>query len=105
MGERIRSAPSRPRVSPPWPQLRVPAVRRDRLLAALEPLVDQSGLPVALLSAPAGFGKTTLLSQFCQEVTDSGRGHVAWVALETSGKLAGSVWQTILSALESSPTR
>jgi LuxR family transcriptional regulator, maltose regulon positive regulatory protein len=102
MGERIRSAPSRPRVSPPWPQLRVPAVRRDRLLAALEPLVDQSGLPVALLSAPAGFGKTTLLSQFCQEVTDSGRGHVAWVALETSGKLAGSVWQTILSALESS---
>jgi LuxR family transcriptional regulator, maltose regulon positive regulatory protein len=102
MGSRSWTAPSRPRVSPPWPKLRVPAVRRDRLLTALEPLVDEAGLPLALLSAPAGFGKTTLLSQLCQELTDSGRGHVAWVALETSGKLAGSVWQTILSALGAS---
>jgi LuxR family transcriptional regulator, maltose regulon positive regulatory protein len=102
MGERSSITRSRPRVNPPWSKLRVPVVRRDRLLVALEPLVDESALPLALLSAPAGFGKTTLLSQFCQEVTDGRRGTVAWVALETSGKLAGSVWQSILSALEAS---
>ncbi|MGH3484882.1 MAG: LuxR C-terminal-related transcriptional regulator, partial [Nocardioidaceae bacterium] len=87
---------------PSWPRLRVPVVRRDRLLWSLHPIVDQSGPPLALLSAPAGFGKTTLLSQFCQEISDRGEAHVAWVALDTSGTHAGSIWRAVLSALESS---
>jgi LuxR family maltose regulon positive regulatory protein len=95
-------AAARTRIVPSWPQLRVPVVRRDRLLASLHPIVDRSGPPLALLSAPAGFGKTTLLSQFCQEVTDRGRAHVAWAALDTSGTRAGSIWRTVLSALKSS---
>src|SRR5918996_5639024 len=90
------------RAVPSWPRLRVPVVPRDRLLASLHPIVDQSGPPLALLSAPAGFGKTTLLSQFCQDVTDQDRAHVAWAALDTSGTRAGSIWRSVLSALESS---
>ena len=94
--------PAQTRAVPSWPRLRVPVVRRERLLASLDPIIDQSGPPLGLLSAPAGFGKTTLLSQFCQDVTDQDRAYIAWAALDTSGTRAGSIWRTVLSALESS---
>ncbi|MGH3483824.1 MAG: hypothetical protein ACRDPQ_11400, partial [Nocardioidaceae bacterium] len=56
---RVHGAAATParRTVPSWPRLRVPVVRRDRLLWSLHPIVDQSGPPLALLSAPAGFGK------------------------------------------------
>jgi LuxR family transcriptional regulator, maltose regulon positive regulatory protein len=57
------------------PQLRAPTVPRTALLSAL----DSSGaLPVILVSAPPGYGKTTLLAQWA---ADSER-PFAWVSLD-----------------------
>jgi len=105
MGQRNEhgvDVPARPRAAQSWPRLRVPVVRRDRLLESLFRIVDHSGPPLALLSAPAGFGKTTLLSQFCQDVTDQGLANVAWASLDTSGTYARSIWRAVLAALEAS---
>ena len=105
MGQRNEhgvDVPARPRAVQSWPRLRVPVVRRDRLLESLFRVVDQSGPPLALLSAPAGFGKTTLLSQFCQDVTDQGLANVGWASLDTSGTYARSIWRAVLAALEAS---
>ena len=56
------------------PALRPDALRRVRLLGKLN-----SAYPLTLLSAPAGFGKTTLVSAWSQQAAVP----VAWLALET----------------------
>src|SRR4051812_28577891 len=50
-------------------------VSRSRLLA---PLLDQGGPPLALVTAPAGYGRTTLLAEWvrCDPRT------AAWIAIE-----------------------
>src|SRR5918997_1232562 len=45
------------------PRVRRGTVRRDRLIRTL---VQSSAAPFVLLRAPAGYGKTTLLSQWSQ---------------------------------------
>jgi LuxR family transcriptional regulator, maltose regulon positive regulatory protein len=56
------------------PHLRSDSVRREELLGRLE---DQRSRPLIVLSAPAGYGKTTLLTQWAEQ---SGR-PAAWVSL------------------------
>src|SRR5436190_2091679 len=62
------------RLRPPVP--RVPWVRRPRLVKLLR---EGASRPVTVLSAPAGFGKTTLLAQWVRE--DARRTPFAWVTL------------------------
>ncbi|MGW8227140.1 MAG: LuxR C-terminal-related transcriptional regulator [Anaerolineales bacterium] len=59
------------------PLLREDIIPRQQLLADLHSL--STSLPLTLLSAPAGYGKTTLLSSFFSSYPDL---HVAWISLE-----------------------
>ncbi|SEK53722.1 transcriptional regulator /transcriptional regulator, LuxR family [Pseudoxanthomonas sp. GM95] len=61
------------------PRLHVDAVQRERLIAQLDQGI---GLPLTLLLAPPGFGKTTLLAQWHAHVFASGRAQVAWLSLD-----------------------
>ena len=65
------------------PTLRRDLVERRRLTARLMEPPAEANLPrLVLVSAPAGFGKTTALAQGLARVA-AGHGHVAWLSLET----------------------
>src|SRR5918997_1316524 len=59
-------------------QARPQLVARPRLIATLE---REAGRKLTLISAPAGFGKTTLLVEWLRERAGS-EGYVAWVSLD-----------------------
>jgi LuxR family transcriptional regulator, maltose regulon positive regulatory protein len=64
------------------PRSRSQAVPRGRLLEQLD---RGAGAALTLVSAPAGFGKSTLLTQWLQTHTQASQGGsaVAWVSLDT----------------------
>jgi LuxR family transcriptional regulator, maltose regulon positive regulatory protein len=74
------------------PQPRDQSVRRSELLARLEHGCDR---PVVLLTAPAGYGKTTLLSQWAQ---DSAR-PCAWATLAQVDGAPGVLARSVANAL------
>ncbi|MDN5853671.1 MAG: LuxR C-terminal-related transcriptional regulator, partial [Actinomycetia bacterium] len=88
---------------PRQPPLRVPLIRRDPLLASLGELLDEGGPTVGLVCAPAGFGKTTLSTQFGEAL--GGVATVAWADLETPGSGANDMWRAILTAFRRSSPR
>src|SRR5918994_2304523 len=59
-------------------QVRPNLVARPRLIARLE---RDAGRKLTLISAPAGFGKTTLLVEWSREVAGD-EGSVAWLSLD-----------------------
>jgi ATP/maltotriose-dependent transcriptional regulator MalT len=59
-------------------QARPKLVARPRLITKLE---REAGRKLTLISAPAGFGKTTLLVEWLREFAD-GEGSVAWLSLD-----------------------
>ncbi|HSI66177.1 MAG TPA: LuxR C-terminal-related transcriptional regulator [Planococcus sp. (in: firmicutes)] len=59
------------------PPLRAHAIARPRLTKKLLSGGHRPGT-IILISGPAGFGKTTLLSEFANEI----KGSVAWVSLD-----------------------
>jgi len=61
------------------PRQQVAASLRHALLERLE---RARSLPLSLITAPAGFGKSTLLAQWHQQLIASGRAHVAWLTLD-----------------------
>jgi LuxR family maltose regulon positive regulatory protein len=64
------------------PPLRPGLVLRGRLARRLEPAAYRK---LTLVSAPAGFGKTTLLSTWARsQVTEGGAMRVAWLSLDES---------------------
>jgi LuxR family maltose regulon positive regulatory protein len=87
---------SRPRHS--TATLRVPLVKRVQLLRDLAVVLRDEGPQIVLLSAPAGFGKTTLVSQFSGEAATAGV-PVAWADLEFVGNSPRAMWRSILTAL------
>ncbi|TCC63246.1 tetratricopeptide repeat protein [Kribbella pittospori] len=72
------------------PRNRQALVPRERLA---ERLRRGDGVRLTLVSAPAGFGKTTLLSALAADRT-------AWVSLEESDRHATTFWTYVLTALE-----
>lgn len=71
-------------------------VRRERLVARLG-----SGLTgkLTLISAPAGFGKTTLVSEW--RTTPAGSAmRIAWVSLDADDNDATHFWSYVIAALE-----
>ena len=81
------------------PRPRREVVPRPRLA---DVLLRGSHAPVTLISAPAGFGKTTLLaSWFAAGPTSPDSGQlVAWVSLDERDCEAASFWTYVLMALE-----
>lgn len=54
---------------------------------------------LTLLVAPAAFGKTTVLAQWCREARQRGR-PVAWLTLEQGDNEPARFWQALLAALQ-----
>jgi LuxR family maltose regulon positive regulatory protein len=78
-----------------WPPVaRVGLLPRTGLQSLLE---GGLGARLCLLSAPAGFGKTTLLAQ-CRTVAGGGR--VAWVSLDKGDNDPTRFWLYVVAALE-----
>lgn len=81
------------------PKLRLPRlhpglVARERLLARLDGALERK---LALLSAPAGFGKTTLVSQW---IATQRAVAVAWVALDAGDNDPVRFWRYVITACQ-----
>ena len=69
--------------------------------ARLNALLDESlNYPLTLVSAPAGFGKTMLLSAWTQSLPPASSPLVAWVSLDEEDNDPQLFWTYILSALD-----
>ena len=81
------------------PRPRREVVPRPRLADLLQ---QGSDAPITLVSAPAGFGKTTLLSGWVStRAAGAEDGEpVAWVSLDERDRLATSFWTYLLLALD-----
>lgn len=71
-------------------------IPRSRLTTLLQ---ESLTYPVTLVSAPAGFGKTTLLSTWARSLPPS-QPLVAWVALDEEDNDPRLFWTYVLNALE-----
>src|ERR687886_2185033 len=82
-------------------KLYVPKPRRGALpRARLRERMDRAaGVKLTLVSAPAGFGKTTLLADWLAAVAIDGR-TVAWLSLDQSDNHPGSFWTYLVAALK-----
>lgn len=78
------------------PKLRRGLVARPKLLERLR-LGAEARL--TLVSAPAGFGKTTLLADWLGETPDDDRS-VAWLSLDPSDNEPASFWTYVVTALK-----
>ncbi|MCO1659846.1 LuxR C-terminal-related transcriptional regulator [Pseudonocardia humida] len=76
------------------PPVRPGAVQRARLHA---PLLDGAGTRLAVVVAPAGWGKTTLLSQWAHDPAED-RG-VVWVSLDEADDEPVRFWTYVLATL------
>ncbi len=72
---------------------------RQRLVDRLVPLLQpRNGSQLGLVTAPAGFGKTTLLSKVAIRGSEAGV-PVAWCSLDHSDANSFRFWSSVLSAL------
>lgn len=78
------------------PRLRPGLVARPRLL---ERLGRGAEARLVLVSAPAGFGKTTLLAEWLRGTPDDDRS-IAWLSLDAADNEAASFWAYVATALE-----
>ncbi|MEZ0578520.1 LuxR C-terminal-related transcriptional regulator [Nocardioides sp. MH1] len=76
-----------------WPRPRPNAVSRPRLDTLMSRALV---VPVTVVSAPAGFGKTTLLAASLTSIDLP----VAWVSLDTRDHRSASFWSYVLAALD-----
>ena len=73
------------------PPMRSILLPREHLLKVLE---QSRSIPLTLLSASAGFGKTTLLSTWAGQVTSQ----VAWVTLDNQDNDPTRFWAYVIAA-------
>ena len=78
------------------PRARPGLVPRPRLI---ERLNQGAGSKLTLISAPAGFGTTTLLAEWVA-TAEAGRGPTAWVALDQSDNEPTLFWAYFIAALQ-----
>ncbi|GHO80298.1 hypothetical protein KSD_80690 [Ktedonobacter sp. SOSP1-85] len=76
------------------PPVRSGLLQRSRLLTLLE---QSRQVPLTLLSASAGFGKTTLLSAWASQ--SQYKGQVAWLAIEEQDNDPMRFWAYVIAAL------
>jgi LuxR family maltose regulon positive regulatory protein len=86
------------------PKLRAPLPHPEQLVRSelIEYLGANSGCKLTLVSAPAGYGKTTLLAQWrLSEVTVKGEAgrRFAWVSLDEQDNDPVRLWRHIVEAV------
>lgn len=74
------------------PQRRTCLIERPRLTARLQREMAGS---VVLVSAPAGFGKTTLITEWAAARS----GHLAWFSLDEADNVPSRFWRYVVAAL------
>jgi LuxR family maltose regulon positive regulatory protein len=81
------------------PKLRAPSPRSEQVIrpSLLELLGNSIDRKITLVSAPAGYGKTTLLAQWSHAVGDSLS--FAWVSLDEQDNDPTRLWRHIVEAL------
>jgi LuxR family maltose regulon positive regulatory protein len=80
------------------PRTRSSLVPRETLLTRLNAVLDYK---LTLLSAPAGYGKTTLVSRWIRpDDTAQERFETAWVSLDTSDNDPVRFWRYVLTACQ-----
>jgi LuxR family maltose regulon positive regulatory protein len=77
------------------PKLRRGLLARPRLMTRMEGAADAR---LTLVSAPAGFGKTTLLATWLHQAPAAGR-CIAWLSLDAADNEPTSFWTYVVSAL------
>ena len=82
-------------------KLYVPRARPGRVVRSrlLERLDAGAAARLTLLSAPPGFGKTTLLAEWTRATGDPSKA-VAWVSLDGGDNDPGSFWLHVVASLE-----
>ena len=75
------------------PPVRSDLVARPRLVRSLEACMQH---PLTLLAAPAGFGKTVLLSTWARQQQQS----VGWVSLDSGDNDQAQFWTYVFAALD-----
>ena len=104
------SASIQPNVDPPrivlMPKLRVPVPRLDQLVRRelLELLSDGLNTRVSVVSAPTGYGKTTLLAHWRRAEKEGGL-PFAWVSLDEQDDDPTRLWRHIVEALRTALAR
>ncbi|MCW5714675.1 MAG: hypothetical protein KIT43_09210 [Bauldia sp.] len=78
------------------PRLRPGSVRRPRLSGRLAPREETR---LVLVSAPAGFGKSTLLAEWLAEATAVGR-RIAFLSLDHTDADPRAFWSHVVAALQ-----
>ncbi len=81
------------------PTSRPGLVARPRLIERLAHGPSEDARRLVLVSAPAGFGKTTLLRTWLTG-PDSEAGTVAWVSLDEADRHAATFWTYVVAALD-----
>ena len=81
------------------PKLQAPVPRHEQVIRPrlLELLGDASNRRITLVSAPAGYGKTTLLAQWLQ--AGNAGSPIAWVSLDEQDNDPVRLWRHIVEAL------
>ncbi len=81
-------------------KLYIPKPRRGLVarLRLLERLRRRAEVRLTLVSAPAGFGKTTLLAEWVEQSPDDDR-TVAWLSLDPTDSEPASFWTYVVTAL------
>src|ERR1035438_4491140 len=77
------------------PRLHSSLVARERLLTQLDAGLERK---LTLLSAPAGFGKTTLVSQWVAGCRNDQQPSVAWVSLDAGDNDPFRFWHYVITA-------
>lgn len=92
-GGRPAPAPSRAATIPLVPELRADTIVRQSVLERLAGAVTH---PLTIVSAPAGFGKTTAVAQWAA----AARQRVVWVSLDADDQDPMRFWARVLAALD-----
>jgi LuxR family maltose regulon positive regulatory protein len=108
-GVKTTSTPSGPGGGSPrivlTPKLKAPAVRPEQLIRPqlLRLLGESSDCKLTLISAPAGYGKTTLLTQWRQ--AEQANSAFAWVSLDEQDNDPIRLWRHVIEALHQAAPR
>jgi len=89
--------------APPLLETKLHAPRHRRGVVARPRLTDRlvaTALPsLTIVAAPAGFGKTTLLAEWCRTIEDENRS-TAWLSLDPGDNDPTTFWTYVVAALQ-----